>query len=145
MNYSADFIQKEYEKIYQKAEQAEASPQSEAWIPVIAEWNTLTSSLTGEFNRLFYRFNQNMRDAEAESRLKTFQSEIKPQHEQGDFHFAQLLLKSQKKTSIDSKYGSYFLERFKVARITLDPVNSALRIRIRELKTTTPSSRRAES
>ncbi len=127
------FVEREYGRMLEKARDAEREEEPEAWIDLMREWNAFTSYIGSEGSRRNHRLNRNMFNEEAEESMNVFRQSIAPAFESGEERLTRALLESRHLPAIEEEFGSYRIERFRVAQEGLAAINSELRVRERNL------------
>lgn len=130
---TSEFVEREYNRMLEKARDAERQEGPRRWFDLMREWNAFTSYIGSEGSRRNHRLNRDMFNEEAEESMNVYRHAIAPTFESGEERMTKALLESRHLPAIEEEFGSYRIERFRVAREGLAAVNSELRIRERDL------------
>ena len=128
-----EFVEAEYAKLLARVDQAEASPDPKAWIELYRDWNALTAYVGGEASRTSYQHSAYMKDPKWSEADKYIRDQLMPAYEKGGSAMLGLTLKSRHREAIGKHYGPYLIDALKTQVEPMAPVNSALRIRERDL------------
>ena len=128
-----EFVEREYDRILEKAEAAESAEKADLWFELMREWNAFGSYIGSEGSRRNHHLNRNMFDEEAEESMNTFRRSISPVFERGEEKLTAAVLQSRHLPAIEEEFGSYRIERLHVAQANVAAVNSELRVAERDL------------
>ena len=89
---TADFASAEYEKLGQRAIEAEGSASPECWVSLYRDWNAFRSYVHSEEMRLYFRHTRDMRDEASAEAERCFRDQVRPRAEDGESRLMAALL-----------------------------------------------------
>ena len=128
-----EFVEKEFQSQVARIEKAEASPTSDEWVKLFADWNALKSYVSAEGSRISYAMTQDMRDKAREEADRYFREDVTPAADDGNSAMVNALLKSRHKNSVGERFGSHLIRVLETTVEPLAPINSDLRVKAADL------------
>jgi M3 family oligoendopeptidase len=130
---TADFASAEYEKLGQRAIEAEASASPECWVSLYRDWNAFRSYVHSEEMRLYLRHTRDMRDDASAEAERRFRDEVRPRAEDGESRLMAALLVSRHRAAVAAEFGQQLLRVLDVLQAPFAPINAQLRVEVGRL------------
>ncbi len=128
-----EFVRDEFRALTDRIEGAEKSENSEEWLALFSDWNSLKSFVGSEGARRSHALSKDMGNEEIQAHEEYFRQKIAPVFEEGESTLVNALLASKHKSAIAERYGAHLLKSLETAVEPLAKVNSDLRVKIGDL------------